>query len=433
MPEEGAAGTSGAVRGSASGGKAVWTAAPRAGAPRPVPTRATLGAAVPGRGAMADVDRRAVGLRPALLLPLPVSLPLPAEESCRSRVMSPLIDRSPFSAVLLGCRAEVGVGVLELVVAKEACEADSWEADSAAEAGAEPTAAEDCERWRMESSEGLRRRSWDLLERWPGVCDRGIGGARSRASLASSKRSAEDRVSTGDWADGAIRCERTTFDFDGDDGARSRPDIPGPPPLALAWSAIVGSYDHVSDVNNGEPGGENAKKLNSVAQRSRKGVQREIGVRQDRMESKIRKRKRAENQKRKKGMDRKVVACLSQGKRCLGGKPSIQQMSGPTFAATTEPATRQTALLQCYCGASHPATPFPPHHHPVNRKASTEHVQIDLLLELPESKLLSQQQQHHPRRFPHRILTKSHTSCQDTTMMLAKICCPSLGTPPLRA
>jgi len=55
-------------------------------------------------------------------------------------------------------------------------------------------------------------------------------------------------VSLGDWA-GAIRCERTTLLLDGDDGARSRPTPPGPPPLALAWSAIVGSYDHVSDVN----------------------------------------------------------------------------------------------------------------------------------------------------------------------------------------
>jgi len=182
IPEEGAAGTSGAVRGSARGGKAIWTVAPRAGTPRP--TRATAGAAVPGREAIAEVERRAVGLRGALLLPLAVSLPLPADESCRSRVMSPLIERSPFSAVLLALlasRAEVGVGFLE-EAANETCEADS-EADSAADAGAEVTAAADCERWRMASSEGLRRRSWD---RCPGVCDRGIGGAWSRASLASS-------------------------------------------------------------------------------------------------------------------------------------------------------------------------------------------------------------------------------------------------------
>lgn len=42
--------------------------------------------------------------------------------------------------------------------AKEACEAESV-AESEAEAGAEPAAADDCERWRIESSEGLRRRS----------------------------------------------------------------------------------------------------------------------------------------------------------------------------------------------------------------------------------------------------------------------------------
>ena len=81
--------------------------------------------------------------------------------------------------------------------------------------------------------------------------ERGIGGARSRVSPASSK-SAGDLASVGD-AEGAIRCERTILGFCGDDGARSRPAPPGPP-LPATWSAIVGLYDHVSNVNNSKHG-----------------------------------------------------------------------------------------------------------------------------------------------------------------------------------
>lgn len=145
----------------------------------------------------------------------------------------------------------MGVGVLAEGMEKEACEAES-EAD----AGAEPTVADDCERWRIESSEGLRRRSWLLDARWPGVCERGIGGARSCDSVLSSKSSDDcgGRASVGDVA-GAILCDRTTFDLCGDCGALSRaappPTLPTPsPPLAAAWSAIVGSYDHFSNINS---------------------------------------------------------------------------------------------------------------------------------------------------------------------------------------
>ncbi len=47
-----------------------------------------------------------------------------------------------------------------------------------------PGVAEDCDRWRMVSSVGLRRRSWLLEARWPGVWLRGIWGVRSLASSA---------------------------------------------------------------------------------------------------------------------------------------------------------------------------------------------------------------------------------------------------------
>ena len=91
-------------------------------------------------------------------------------------------------------------------------------------------AADDCERWRMAMSAGLLRRSWLLDERWPGVCDRGSGGARSWASpVALSSSEGGGRVSVGDT--GAIFCERTTLMFCGGGGSLSRA-------APLAWSAI---------------------------------------------------------------------------------------------------------------------------------------------------------------------------------------------------
>ncbi len=72
--------------------------------------------------------------------------------------------------------------------------------------------------------------------------ERGIGGARSWASSMSSGPFVGGWVSVGDGAGWAILCDRTTFDLCGDDGALSRPG----PPLATAWSAIMGSYDHFS-------------------------------------------------------------------------------------------------------------------------------------------------------------------------------------------
>ena len=65
--------------------------------------------AAPARLAMADVERNPVGRR-AILLPLSVvSFPLPAEESCRSRVVVALLGSPLLSPVLLTCRADVGV------------------------------------------------------------------------------------------------------------------------------------------------------------------------------------------------------------------------------------------------------------------------------------------------------------------------------------
>jgi hypothetical protein len=57
--------------------------------------------------------------------------------------------------------AERGFGV---TAPEEGREKVAWLAESERD----PLAA-DCERWRMESSEGLWRRSWLLDARWPGV------------------------------------------------------------------------------------------------------------------------------------------------------------------------------------------------------------------------------------------------------------------------
>jgi hypothetical protein len=167
---------------------------------------------------MADVERTAGGRRAGSLL-------LPADESCCSE--------TPFSA-MLGCRVEVGVGVFVEAAGKEAAGAVSDDVRPDEEDGV-IEAAEDCERWRMAMSAGLLRRSWLLDERWPGVCDRGIGGVRSSASSASWSSESGGRESVGDtWA---IFCERTTLMCWGDCGGRSRP-------AALAWSAMVRSNDH---------------------------------------------------------------------------------------------------------------------------------------------------------------------------------------------
>ena len=134
-------------------------------------------------------------------------------------------------------------------------------------------------------------------------------------------------MSLGDWA-GAIRCERTTLLLDGDDGARSRPTPPGPPPLALAWSAIVGSYDHVSDVQ--KYGGSAAargecqegkrqaasgkrqeeKQINSfrVLAVKKRAVGGKIGPRWDRNRKEGKTREIGRKKKRKeKGMDAEVL------------------------------------------------------------------------------------------------------------------------------
>ena len=73
-------------------------------------------------------------------------------------------------------------------------------------------AAEDCDRWRMVNSDGLRRRSWLLDARWPGVWLRGIWGVRS---LASSAWDDEDCASAGKLAL-EIFCDRMTLLLDGE-------------------------------------------------------------------------------------------------------------------------------------------------------------------------------------------------------------------------
>lgn len=120
--------------------------------------------AAPGRLAIADVERRAVGLRDMVpLVPFPFdSFPLPAEESWRSRVAG---VASPFSTLLLPVgwgwvfRAEVGVGFFAGGMEMEVCDVERDE--EVAVIMVLVAAAEDCERWRMDSSssDGLRRRS----------------------------------------------------------------------------------------------------------------------------------------------------------------------------------------------------------------------------------------------------------------------------------
>jgi len=273
MPDEGASGTLGAVLGSISGGHGVYVSAPFAGMPRireaplvlllvllllvsllevliavpdpelvpvvPVP------APPPGAGrpAMAEVERNAVGRRGADEV-LVVAAPDPfkasrllfaAEESCLSLLSS-------FSYVLvlvLGSRDDEGllrdrdddadVAMVKDVVEEEA-EGTIVEDEEMLDA-----AADDCDRWRMAISVGLSvgRRSWLLDDKWPGVCERGIGVARSEDS-AESQRSEEGggRMSAGDVI--GVFLARRSWD---DCGGLSRA-------AALAWSAIVGSRNH---------------------------------------------------------------------------------------------------------------------------------------------------------------------------------------------
>lgn len=90
-----------------------------------------------GFAAMADVERMAIGRRPSRSEPWP---PVDSEPSLLFSVVASL-------AVLLGRKdGGGGLGVFALVgVVRDCCEAWAWDAD--------------WERWRMESSEGLRRRS----------------------------------------------------------------------------------------------------------------------------------------------------------------------------------------------------------------------------------------------------------------------------------
>jgi hypothetical protein len=86
---------------------------------------------------------------------------------------------------MVGCRVGVGIGDFEDEAEKEDAGGLSEGVIPDEEDEGVIAAAEDCERWRTAMSAGLLRRSWLLEERWPGVCDRGIGGARSWTSTAS--------------------------------------------------------------------------------------------------------------------------------------------------------------------------------------------------------------------------------------------------------
>lgn len=180
------------------------------------------GATVEGLLAMAEVERKLVGRRdegPVLL---------PAEESCLSRrcCWTGAWEASWWSlmwgdfGVVADEKAGDGPGVL---VDGDRAEGDAAKDEVAcwlalAEREAEllpgPGTAEDCERWRMVSSDGLRRRSWLLDARWPGVWLRGIWGVRS---LASSAYDEEDCASVGEVAV-EIFCDRTTLFLTGECG-----------------------------------------------------------------------------------------------------------------------------------------------------------------------------------------------------------------------
>jgi len=83
-------------------------------------------------------------------------------------------------------RLEVGVGVLLGAIEKEEAgrgDAEEWESAIVVD----ELAAEDTERCLSARSAFCCccRRSWLLDERWPGVWERGIGGARSSMGPAS--------------------------------------------------------------------------------------------------------------------------------------------------------------------------------------------------------------------------------------------------------
>lgn len=191
--------------------------------PEPAPESAP-----PGRLAIADVERSAGGRRGGSLLLLTL---LPAERFCLSLPEDVPAAEASSSSAIIGGRMIVGVDVFV-----------ESEVDEAAEAGSERED-DDCERWRIERSVGLLRLSWffEVEERWPGVCDRGIGGARSGTSSASSSSIAGGERGSAAGT-GAILCDRMMFMSCGKCGCRSRP-------TALAWSAIVGSNDHIPDID----------------------------------------------------------------------------------------------------------------------------------------------------------------------------------------
>ena len=96
---------------------------PRADAVRDVLCEVTIGTvrSAPDLLAMADVERIAFGRR----VPLPV--PLPAEESCRSRACSPPLSAPlPKGSVVDDGGPAPGVDFAEEGMEKETCEADRF-------------------------------------------------------------------------------------------------------------------------------------------------------------------------------------------------------------------------------------------------------------------------------------------------------------------
>ena len=130
----------------------------------------TLRSEEPDLLAIAEVERIAFGRFPPPPAP-PLPVPLPTDES-RSRNA----DSPPLSPPLFALRgAEAGSAGPGVDFAEDGSEKETWEAERFAVV----VAPELWERCRMVSSDGLRRRSWDLTERCPGVWLRGMGVARS--------------------------------------------------------------------------------------------------------------------------------------------------------------------------------------------------------------------------------------------------------------
>ncbi len=201
--------------------------------------------------AMADVERRAGGRRP---VPTPVPLLSAADESWRSRDWaSPADSSSP--PLACGERAEPGFDGGPGVLLAGGATMEMCDDEAAVD--------DECERCLMVRSDGLRRRSWLLVARWPGVWLRGSGGALSWPSFLSSSSGGGGRESAGGLESVGLRsvarresggrasavgdtawifCDRTTLVLS--DGRALSADL-------LPWSAIASWHAHEAG-NGGE-------------------------------------------------------------------------------------------------------------------------------------------------------------------------------------